>query len=194
MEQARKSKGRLSTRVTVHPTSGDPAKGGRPSGMVVIRLVAEASPVARGKVADTLVAHAKMYALKGLSQVLDSVGSPESYRLVRSIPAREPRDYGTRGGPHQVSAHYIVSTQYWRLDSHRWRSRKQTHPTATPLSSLPEVTRLGRNRSPRYPSSLRGMTRTMLVRTTRMLLPMALMRAGCGRSRTERGPASASST
>ena len=97
------------------PAIGDPAKVERRSGTVVIRLTAEASPVGQDKAADTLVAHAKMYMLEGLSKVLESAGTPASHRLVhsgsgRKILAMEREAVQTKYPP----LHSL--TQYWRLD------------------------------------------------------------------------------
>jgi hypothetical protein len=136
-EKSKKKQESFVRGVPVRPMSGDPAKGGRPSGMVVVRLVAEASPVGLDKVAHTLVAHAKMYALKGLSKALENAGSPESYRLVRSVPADKILDM-EREAAHTKYSPLHSLTQYWRLDL-RDRPREESTRLIEMLSSLPEV-------------------------------------------------------
>jgi serine protease len=131
------SKKKLVRGLPVRPMSGDPEKEERPSGMVVIRLTAEASPVEQGRVTGTLVDHAKMYALKGLSQVLDSVDRPESYRLVRSIPAEKVLDMEREAAQTQYPPLHSL-TQYWRLNM-RERSREEIARLLEMLSRLPEV-------------------------------------------------------
>ncbi|MHB8809023.1 MAG: S8 family peptidase [Desulfobulbaceae bacterium] len=121
----------------VRPVCGDPVKGNRPSGMIVIRLAAEASQVGRDKVADTLGAHAKMYELQGLSHVLEKAGSPGSYRLVRSIPAEKILDMEREAARTKYSPLHSL-TQYWRLDL-RDRPREEMTRLLEMLSSLPEV-------------------------------------------------------
>jgi serine protease len=123
--------------LSVRPGVGDPTKEARPSGMVVLRLVAEASPVGRDKVVDTLVAHAKLYDLRSLSHVLESANSPESYRLVRSIQAEKLLDM-EREAAHTKYPPLHSLTQYWRLDM-RQRSREEVTRLLALLSSLPEV-------------------------------------------------------
>lgn len=134
---SKKKEGEVVHGLPVRPVSGDPAKEERPSGTVVIRLVAEASPVQRGKVVGTLVAHAKMYALKGLSQVLKSAGSPESHRLVRSIPAEKVLNMEREAAQTKYPPLHSL-TQYWSLDL-RGRSREEITRLLALLSSLPEV-------------------------------------------------------
>lgn len=136
-ETGKKKQGAFVRGLPVRPVVGDQEKGERPSGIVVIRLVAEASPVGRESVADTLVAHAKMYALKRLSQVLESAGSPESYRLIRSIAADKILDM-EREAAHTEYPPLHSLTQYWRLDL-RERSREEATRLLELLSSLPEV-------------------------------------------------------
>ncbi len=136
-EASRKKQGAVARRLPVRPVVGDPGKAQKPSGMVVIRLVAEASPVGQDKVADTLDAHAKMYALKRLSRVLESAGSPESHRLIRSIPAEKILDM-EREAAHTQYPPLRSLTQYWRLDL-RERTPEDITRLLESLSSLPEV-------------------------------------------------------
>jgi serine protease len=133
----KKKKGEAVRGLPVRPVSGDPAKAERRSGMVVIRLVAAASPVGRDKVAHTLLDHAKMYALKGLSQVLEGVGSPVTHRLVRSISGEKILDMEREAVQTRYPPLHSL-TQYWRIDL-RERSREEITRLIEMLSALPEV-------------------------------------------------------
>lgn len=121
----------------VRPVIGNPAKKERASGMVVVRLTAEASPVEHDKVADTLAIHAEMYALKRLLSVLDSAGSPESYRLARSVPAEKILEMEHEATQSRFPPLHSL-TQYWRLDL-REHSREEASRILDMLISLPEV-------------------------------------------------------
>jgi serine protease len=137
-EETRTKKQKDVTRgIPVRPMNGNPAKGERPSGMVVIRLVAEASPVGRDKVTDTLVTHAKTFGLKSLSQVLDSIGSLDSYRLVRAIPAEKILEMEREAAQTKYAPLHSL-TQYWRLDL-RGHLREDITRILKLLSELPEV-------------------------------------------------------
>lgn len=87
--------------------------------------------------ADTLVSHAQMYALKGLLRVLESAGSPESCRLVRSVQAEKILDMEREAAQSKFPPLHSL-TQYWRLDL-RERSREETSRILEMLISLPEV-------------------------------------------------------
>ncbi|MCK4787425.1 MAG: S8 family serine peptidase [Desulfobacteraceae bacterium] len=136
-EKSKEKQGEFVRRLPVRPVIGDPAKKERPSGMVVVRLAAGASPVEQDKVADTLVSHAEMYALKGLLRVLESADSPESYRLVRSVPAEKILDMEREAAQSKFPPLHSL-TQYWRLDL-RERSREEISQIIEMLMSLPEV-------------------------------------------------------
>ena len=56
----------------MRPMSGDAMKGGRPSGMAVVRLVGESSGIGKDKAADTHAEQAKLHQMKGLDHLLDS--------------------------------------------------------------------------------------------------------------------------
>lgn len=135
--KSKRKKGKFVRGLPVRPIVGDPLKKERPSGMVVVRLTAEASPVEHDKVADTLSIHAEMYSLKGLLRVLDSFGSPESYRLVRSVPVEKILDMERKAAQSKFPPLHSL-TQYWRLDV-RGRSREETGRILEMLISLPEV-------------------------------------------------------
>lgn len=137
-EEKRKGKqGKFVRGLPVRSVIGNPAKKEQPSCMVVIRLAAEASPVEKDKVADTLVSHAEMYALKGLLRVLENAKSPESYRLVRSVPAEKILDMEREAAQTKFPPLHSL-TQYWRLDL-RERSQEETGRILEMLISLPEV-------------------------------------------------------
>ena len=136
-ENSREQQGRFVRGLPVRPVVGEPAKTERPSGMVVVRLAAEASPVDHDKVANTLVSHAEMYGLKGLLRVLESAGSPGSHRLVRSVPAESILDMERDAAQSKFPPLHSL-TQYWRLDL-RERSREDTGRILEMLISLPEV-------------------------------------------------------
>lgn len=121
----------------VRPVIGDPAKKERPSGMVVVRLTAEASPVEHDKVADTLAIHAEMHALKGLLRVLDGAGSPDSYRLARSVAAEKILEMEREAAQSKFPPLHSL-TQYWRLDL-RDHSQEEINRIIEMLMSLPEV-------------------------------------------------------
>lgn len=121
----------------IRPIIGDPAKKERPSGMVVVRLTAEASSVEHDKVADTLAIHAEMHALKGLLRVLDGAGSPESYRLAHSIAADKILEMEREAAQSKFPPLHSL-TQYWRLDL-RGHSHEEINKVIEILMSLPEV-------------------------------------------------------
>ncbi|ROZ79804.1 S8 family peptidase [Ramlibacter sp. WS9] len=121
----------------MRPMSGDAMKGGRPSGMAVVRLVGEASGIGKDKAADTLAEQAKLYQLKGLAHLLDSAGSPHSHRLVHSIPAEKLLEMEREAAQTKYPPLHSL-TQYWRLDL-RELARDQVSRLIESLSSLPEV-------------------------------------------------------
>jgi hypothetical protein len=132
-----KKQGEFVRALSVRPKIGISTNGERSSGLVVIRLSAEASPVERDKVAETLAEHAQMYGLDGLSRVLDSAGSPESYRLVRSIPVEQILEMEHEAAHTNYPPLHSL-TQYWRLDL-RKLSREEFARLLALLSSLQEV-------------------------------------------------------
>lgn len=136
-EKSKEKQGEFVRGLPVRPIVGDPAKMERPSGMVVVRLTAEASPVEHDKVADTLAIHAEMYALKGLLRVLDSARSPESYRLARSVPAEKILNMELEATQSKFPPLHSL-TQYWRLDL-RECSQEEISKILEMLISLPEV-------------------------------------------------------
>jgi len=140
MKQKEKSNGdqrEFLRRLPVRSVIGDPAKKEKPSGMVVVRLTAEANPVEQDKVADTLSIHAEMYALKGLLRVLDSVGSPESYRLVRTTASKNILEMEREAVKSKFPPIHSL-TQYWRLNL-RDHSQEEINKVIEMLLSLPEV-------------------------------------------------------
>ncbi|MCK5711384.1 MAG: S8 family serine peptidase, partial [Hyphomicrobiaceae bacterium] len=136
-EKIKEKQGKFVRGLPVRPVIGGPAKKEQPSGMVVVRLAAGASPVEQDKVADMLVSHAKIYSLKGLLRVLESAGLPESYRLVRSVPAEKILNMEREAAKSNFPPLHSL-TQYWRLDL-RGRSREETSQILEMLTSLPEV-------------------------------------------------------
>lgn len=121
----------------IRPEVGGHGKKERPSGMIAVRLAAEASVIDQGKAADTLAIHAEMHALKGLLRVLDDAGSPDSYRLAHSVPAEKILDMEREAAQTKFPPLHSL-TQYWRLDL-RGRSEKDISETLGLLASVPEV-------------------------------------------------------
>lgn len=122
----------------VRPMSGDAAKGSRPSGMVVVRLVEEASGIGQpDKAAETLAGHAKLHALRALATVLESAGSPPSHRLVQSVAPGKLLEMEREAAQTKYPPLHSL-TQYWRLDL-REQPRDQILRLVETLSSLPEV-------------------------------------------------------
>jgi hypothetical protein len=121
----------------VRPEIGEPMKKERPSGMVTIRLAAEASHVEKDKVADTLAIHAEMHSLKGLLRALDRVGSPDSCRLAHTVPAEKVLEMEREAAQSKFPPLHSL-TQYWRLDL-REHSQEEIRKTLGMLTSLPEV-------------------------------------------------------
>ena len=137
-EATRKEKqGDVVRGLPVRPVTRGLAKDDRTSGRVVVRLVTEASAVQRGNAVDALAAHASTYGLKGLSQALESAGSPESHRLVRSTPPEKILDMEREAARTKYPPLHSL-TQYWRLDV-RDRSRDETARLLEVLAALPEV-------------------------------------------------------
>lgn len=123
-------------RLPARPEIGNPVKE-RPSGMIVVRLTAEASPIEQDRAANTLSSHAEMHDLRGLLRVLKENGSPESHRLVRSAPAEKILDLEREAAQSKFPPLHSL-TQYWRLDL-RGRSQEEIRRILEMLISLPEV-------------------------------------------------------
>jgi serine protease len=132
-----KKEAEIIARAPVRPMIRIPGKEERPSGVVVVRLAAEASGIEGEKVAETLLEHAKMHGLQGLSQVLESARLPQSHRLVRSIPLEKILIMEREASQTKYPPLHSL-TQYWRIDL-RDRSRDDISQLVKSLSSLPEV-------------------------------------------------------
>jgi serine protease len=123
--------------LAVRPGVRDAAKKELMSGMVVVRLIAGASPVGQDKAADSLAAHAEMCTLKGLHRVLESAGSPRSHRLVRAVSAEKLLAMEREAVQSKYPPLHSLS-QYWRLDL-RGHSQEEIHKVLEMLNALPEV-------------------------------------------------------
>jgi serine protease len=119
------------------PQVGDPQKSPRRSGMVVVRLVGEASLVERDKAAESLDAHADQFDLAGLARLLEESGSPTSYRLVRSVPAERLLEMEREAAQTKYPPLHSL-TQYWRIDL-RDRAPEEVVGLIARLERLPEV-------------------------------------------------------
>lgn len=137
-EEERKEKEReLGRAVPVRPDARDQERKERPSGMVVVRLAAETSPVEPDEMVDRLAAHAEMYDLKGLLRVLEIAKSPESHRLVHSVPPEKIVEMERKAANSEFRPLHSL-TQYWRIDL-RGRSAEEISDILDMLLSLPEV-------------------------------------------------------
>ena len=105
--------------------------------MIVVRLVDEASLVARDKPTESLEQHADVFDLKGLSRLLQEAGSPATHRLVRSVPVDRLLEMEREASQTKYPPLHSL-TQYWRLDV-RDRSRQEIAGLVHRLSRLPEV-------------------------------------------------------
>jgi hypothetical protein len=123
--------------LSVHPGIGTSREAERPSGIVVVRLTAEASVGGQRGEADTLSAHAKSRGLSRLSRLLEAAGSPKSHRLVRSIPV-EKLLHMEREAAQSPYPPLRSLTQYWRLDL-REREPAEAARLLEAMCALPEV-------------------------------------------------------
>jgi hypothetical protein len=123
--------------VPVRPRIGDPRKGGRASGMVVVRLVPEAGTAGTDKSAESLSGHAEQYGLRNLTRVLDEFGSPRSQPLVHSVPGEQLLEMERAASQTKFPPLHSL-TQYWRIDF-REHSRDEVARLLQLLNALPEV-------------------------------------------------------
>lgn len=125
-------------RLPVRPVIGKSGEKERLSGIVIVRLTPEASPV-NGDIENIndLLSHAKIFKLKGLEQVIESFDSPKSSRLIQSVSVEKILAMEHEAAKTEFPPLHSL-TQYWRIDL-RGRSRKNIDIILEELNSLNEV-------------------------------------------------------
>jgi serine protease len=123
--------------IPTRPQFGFPNKTERPSGFVVVRLAPASRAAAAGKESKTLVNEAESRGLERLIEILRGAGSPETYRLVQSVPASKLQEM-ERQAAQTTFAPLHSLTQYWRIDV-RKLAVDHVARLVMVLNELPEV-------------------------------------------------------
>lgn len=122
--------------VPARPQIGTPGRNERPSGFVVVRLVADPR-VADAEDATTLAGAAKLRGLERLAHVLEKIGSPETAPLVTSVPGAKLVELERQAAQSKFPPLHSL-TQYWRIDLRKFARTAVTELLAL-LRELPEV-------------------------------------------------------